>query len=109
MKQMLLNPADVAEEGKVEELYKRLAEQSQRAMEILKDSGQAGSEVMKSAKNINDNVNIKGDNSSNTFMNSQLKLSSTQKSNLTNNIRNTNNFTTYESFMGITKGNKFSQ
>ena len=58
MKQMLLNPADVAEEGKVEELYKRLAEQSQRAMEILKDAGQAGSEVMKSAQNINDNVNF---------------------------------------------------
>ena len=41
------------------------------------------------SSSINDNVNIKGDNSSNTFMNSQLKLSSTQKSNLTNNIRNT--------------------
>lgn len=58
MRQMLLNPADIAEEGKVEELYKRLAEQSQRAMEILKDAGQAGSEVMKSAQNINDNVNF---------------------------------------------------
>ena len=41
------------------------------------------------SSSINDNVNIKGDNSSNTFINSQLKLSSTQKSNLTNNIRNT--------------------
>ena len=41
------------------------------------------------SSSINDNVNIRGDNSSNTFMNSQLKLSSTQKSNLTNNIRNT--------------------
>ena len=41
------------------------------------------------SSSINDNVNIKGDNSSNTFVNSQLKLSSTQKSNLTNNIRNT--------------------
>ena len=41
------------------------------------------------SSSINDNVNIKGDNSSNTFMNSQLKLSSNQKSNLTNNIRNT--------------------
>ena len=58
MKQMLLNPADVAKEGEVEELYKRLAEQSQKAMEILKDAGQAGSEVMKSAQNINDNVNF---------------------------------------------------
>lgn len=58
MKQMLLNPADIAEEGKVEELYKRLAEQSQRAIEILKDAGQSGSEVMKSAQNINDNVNF---------------------------------------------------
>lgn len=58
MKQMLLNPADVAKEGEVEELYKRLAEQSQRAIEILKDAGQSGSEVMKSAQNINDNVNF---------------------------------------------------
>lgn len=58
MKQMLLNPADVAEDGKVEELYRRLAEQSQKAMEILKDAGQSGSEVMKSAQNINDNVNF---------------------------------------------------
>ena len=58
MKQMLLNPADVAREGAVEELYKTLAEQSQRAMEILRNAGQAGSEVMKSAQNINDNVNF---------------------------------------------------
>ena len=58
MKQMLLNPADVAKEGKVEELYKQLAEQSQKAMEILKNAGQAGSEVMKSAQNISDNVNF---------------------------------------------------
>ncbi len=58
MKQMLLNPADVAKEGAVEELYKTLAEQSQRAMEILKNAGQTGSEAMKSAQNINDNVNF---------------------------------------------------
>jgi hypothetical protein len=58
MKQMLLDPADVAKEGKIEELYKQLAEQSQRAMEILKNAGQSGSEVMKSAQNINDNVNF---------------------------------------------------
>lgn len=58
MKQMLLDPADVAKDGEVEELYKRLAEQSQRAIEILKDAGQSGSEVMKSAQNINDNVNF---------------------------------------------------
>ena len=58
MKQMLLNPSDVSREGAVEELYKQLAEQSQKAMEILKNAGQAGSEVMKSAQNINDNVNF---------------------------------------------------
>ena len=58
MKQMLLNPADVAKDGEVEALYKRLAEQSQRAIEILKDAGQVGSEVMKSAQSINDNVNF---------------------------------------------------
>ncbi len=58
MKQMLLNPTDVSKDGAVEELYKRLAEQSARAIEILKDAGQAGSEVMKSAQNINDNVNF---------------------------------------------------
>ncbi|MBR6468930.1 MAG: flagellar hook-length control protein FliK, partial [Lachnospiraceae bacterium] len=58
MKQMLLNPADVSKDGAVEELYKRLSEQSTRAIEILKDAGQTGSEVMKSAQNINDNVNF---------------------------------------------------
>ncbi|MCR5508990.1 MAG: flagellar hook-length control protein FliK [Lachnospiraceae bacterium] len=58
MKQMLLNPADVAKDGEVEALYKRLAEQSQRAIEILTNAGQSGSEVMKSAQNINDNVNF---------------------------------------------------
>lgn len=58
MKQMLLDPKDIAKDGEVEALYKRLAEQSQRAVEILKDAGQSGSEVMKSAQNINDNVNF---------------------------------------------------
>ena len=60
------------------------------------------------SSSINDNVNIKGDNSSNTFMNSQLKLSSTQKSNLTNNIRNThinniNNESSNEISMNVPK------
>ncbi|MCR5420610.1 MAG: flagellar hook-length control protein FliK [Lachnospiraceae bacterium] len=58
MKQMLLNPVDVAKDGAVEELYKRLAEQSSRAMEILKDANLSGTEVAKSAQNINDNVNF---------------------------------------------------
>ena len=60
------------------------------------------------SSSINDNVNIKGDNNSNTFMNSQLKLSSTQKSNLTNNIRNThinniNNESSNEISMNVPK------
>ena len=60
------------------------------------------------SSSINDNVNIKGDNSSNTFMNSQLKLSSTQKSNLTDNIRNThinniNNESSNEISMNVPK------
>ena len=60
------------------------------------------------SSSINDNVNIKGDNSSNTFMNSQLKLSSNQKSNLTNNIRNThinniNNESSNEISMNVPK------
>ena len=60
------------------------------------------------SSSINDNVNIRGDNSSNTFMNSQLKLSSTQKSNLTNNIRNThinniNNESSNEISMNVPK------
>ena len=60
------------------------------------------------SSSINDNVNIKGDNSSNTFVNSQLKLSSTQKSNLTNNIRNThinniNNESSNEISMNVPK------
>lgn len=58
LNQMMLNPEDVAKEGRIEELYKRLAEQSQRAIEILKDAGQSGTEVLKNAQNINDNVNF---------------------------------------------------
>ncbi len=58
MKQMLLNPADVAKEGAVEDLYRRLTEQSSKAIEILKNAGQGGSEVARSAQNISDNVNF---------------------------------------------------
>ncbi len=57
-KQMLLNPKDVGKDGAVEELYKRLSEQSIRAMDLLNNAGKAGSEAMKSASNINDNVNF---------------------------------------------------
>lgn len=58
LNQMMLDPEDIAKEGRIEELYKRLAEQSQRAIEILKDAGQSGTEVFKNAQNINDNVNF---------------------------------------------------
>lgn len=58
VKQFVLNPREIAEEGKVEELYKRITEQSAKAIEILQTAGKDGGAVMKSAQNLGDNVNF---------------------------------------------------
>lgn len=58
LKQFLLKPEDVAVEGKIEELYKRIVEQSAKAIEILQGAGKDGGTVMKSAQNLGDNVNF---------------------------------------------------
>ncbi len=58
LKQFLLKPEEVAREGKVEELYKQIAEQSAKAIEILQSAGKDGGAVMKSAQNLGDNVNF---------------------------------------------------
>lgn len=58
LKQFLLKPEEVAGEGKIEELYKRIAEQSAKAIELLQNVGKDGGAVMKSAQNLGDNVNF---------------------------------------------------
>lgn len=57
-KQFMLKPDEVAKEGKVEELYRQIAEQSAKAIEILQNAGKDGGTVMKSAQNLGDNVNF---------------------------------------------------
>ncbi len=54
--QLQLKPEDVAKDGKVEELYKKILDQSAKAMEILNDTTQNASQAMKSAQNLSDNV-----------------------------------------------------
>jgi len=58
LKQFLLKPEEVAGEGKIEELYKRISEQSAKAVELLQNLGKDGGPVMKSAQNLGDNVNF---------------------------------------------------
>lgn len=58
VKQFVLNPREVAEEGKIEELYRRITEQSAKAIEILQNAGKDSGAVMKSAQNMGDNVNF---------------------------------------------------
>ncbi|HOO29125.1 MAG TPA: hypothetical protein PLU43_11730, partial [Lachnospiraceae bacterium] len=56
-KQFVLTPKEVAQEGKVEELYKRITEQSEKIMQILQNAGKDDSTAMKSVRNLNNNVN----------------------------------------------------
>lgn len=59
-KQMLLKPEEVVNSKNIEDLYSKITEQANRAIEILQSSGKENPELMNSAKNISDNV---------TFMN----------------------------------------
>ncbi len=58
LKQFLLKPEEIAKEGKIEELYKRIMEQSAKAIELLQNAGKDGGTVIKSAQNLGDNVNF---------------------------------------------------
>ncbi len=61
LKGMTLEPKDVADKQKIEELYKKLDEQSGKAMEILKNAGLSDSSAMRSAQNIKENVHFMND------------------------------------------------
>ncbi|MCR4658191.1 MAG: flagellar hook-length control protein FliK [Lachnospiraceae bacterium] len=61
LKGMTLKPSDVADKEKIEELYKKLDEQSGKAMEILKNAGLSESPAMHSAQNIKENVHFMND------------------------------------------------
>ncbi len=56
--QLLLRPEEVAKEGKVEELYERISEQSQKISQMLQSISKAAPELAKSAGNMQDNVNF---------------------------------------------------
>ena len=58
MNNWTLKPEEVADNNKVQELYKRLNEQSIKAMEILENAGKESTPAMKSAQNINENVDF---------------------------------------------------
>lgn len=51
-----LKPQELVKEGKMKELYRQIMEQSNRAMEILNESGKENPALMKSAQSLQDNV-----------------------------------------------------
>ncbi|HKM21887.1 MAG TPA: flagellar hook-length control protein FliK [Lachnospiraceae bacterium] len=56
--QWLLKPEDVAKEGRVEELYRRISEQSQKILQALQNTAKPDATLVKSAGNMQDNVNF---------------------------------------------------
>ncbi len=61
MKKLTLKPGEVADKEKVEELYKRLDEQSAKAAEILRKAGRVDSPAMQSAQSLKENVRFMND------------------------------------------------
>lgn len=61
MKKLTLKPGEVADKEKVEELYKRLNEQSEKAAEILRKAGKADTPAMQSAQSLKENVRFMND------------------------------------------------
>ena len=59
-KQMLLKPEEVVNSKNINDLYMKISEQANKAIEIMQNSGKENPELLSSAKNISDNV---------TFMN----------------------------------------
>lgn len=57
-KQLLLKPDQVTDNNKVEDLYQKILKQADAAVQIMKDAGRDNPEIMKSASNLNDNVNF---------------------------------------------------
>lgn len=57
-KQMLLKPEEVVNSKNIEDLYSKITEQANKAIEILQNSGKENPELMNAAKNINDNVSF---------------------------------------------------
>ncbi len=57
-KQFVLEPRDIVKDGKIEELYKNILEQSKAAQTLLENAGKGDSPAAKSAQNISDNVNF---------------------------------------------------
>ncbi|MBO4902768.1 MAG: flagellar hook-length control protein FliK [Lachnospiraceae bacterium] len=51
-----LKPEEVAKDGKVEELYKRILEHADKAMDLLNNSTETAQQAAKSAQNLMDNV-----------------------------------------------------
>lgn len=56
--QFVLKPKEVAEDGKIEELYRRILEQSKAAITTLSNAGRESSTAVMSANNMTDNVNF---------------------------------------------------
>ncbi|MBR4573847.1 MAG: flagellar hook-length control protein FliK [Lachnospiraceae bacterium] len=65
--QMSIRPKDVAEPGKIEELYDRIMKTSARISQMMESIGRGDSSVAKAAASLNDNVNFM--NNLNEFVN----------------------------------------
>ncbi|MCR4741176.1 MAG: flagellar hook-length control protein FliK [Lachnospiraceae bacterium] len=61
MGKFTINPKDVSGDGNVNELYKRLLNQSEKIMSILSNSGRNDAALLNNAQNIRDNVNFMND------------------------------------------------
>lgn len=74
IKQLTLKPEDVKEEGRVENLYKRILEFSSKSLDILNNSS-TNTEAAKSAQNLMDNVQFMNQlNEMMTYIQLPLKL-----------------------------------
>lgn len=74
VKQLTLKPEDIKEEGKVENLYKKILDFSSKALEIANGSA-SNTEVAKSAQNLMDNVQFMNQlNEMMTYIQLPLKL-----------------------------------
>ena len=57
-KQLLLKPEQGVSNDKIQDLYNKILRQANAAMDIANNSGKDAPELMKSAQNLNDNVNF---------------------------------------------------
>lgn len=76
LKQLTLRPEDIKEDGKVEELYKRILETGNKTLDILNNTSLATGQTAKSAQNLMDNVQFMNQiNEMMTYVQLPLKLS----------------------------------